>query len=110
MNIDFSITDTAADKLMDVLDTLKEPPQMLRLSIAGGGCAGFEYKFDIETQVEDGDMTFERNGAKVVIDPVSGAYLHGAKLDYESSLMESRFTLRNPNAKTTCGCGQSFTG
>lgn len=108
--INFAITDAAADKLMDILNTLQDPPQMLRVSIQGGGCAGFEYRFDIETEEEPGDMKFEKNGAVVIIDPISATYLIDAKLDYESELMGSRFVLKNPNAKTTCGCGQSFAG
>ena len=108
--IDFSISDAAADKLMDILNTLQDPPQMLRVSIRGGGCAGFEYQFDVDTQEEPGDMRFEKNGAVVLIDPISAPYLEQARLDYEAELMGSRFVLKNPNAKTTCGCGQSFAG
>ena len=108
--IDFSISDAAADKLMDILNTLQDPPQMLRVSIRGGGCAGFEYQFDVETQEESGDMRFEKNGAVVLIDPISAPYLEQARLDYEAELMGSRFVLKNPNAKSTCGCGQSFAG
>lgn len=108
--INFTISDAAADKLMDVLNTLKESPEMLRVSIQGGGCAGFEYLFEVETQPEADDYRFEKNGATVLVDPISAPYLAGAELDYASSLMESRFVLRNPNAKTTCGCGQSFAG
>lgn len=108
--IDFDITEAAADKLMDVLDTTKTPPDMMRVSIRGGGCAGFEYQFEIEKNVEEGDYRFEKGGATILIDPVSGAYLHGAELDYVSQMFDSRFVLRNPNAKTTCGCGSSFAG
>lgn len=108
--IDFDITDNAVDKLMDVLNTLKSPPEMLRVAIQGGGCAGFQYRFDVETEQEEGDLRFEKNGAVVLIDPVSAGYLSGSVLDYESGLMESRFVLKNPHVKTTCGCGMSFTG
>lgn len=108
--INFSITDSAAHKMKEVLNTLQDPPQMLRVSIQGGGCAGFQYRFDIETEEDEGDTRFEKNGVTVLIDPISAVYLNDAVLDYESGLMESRFVLRNPHAKTTCGCGQSFTG
>lgn len=108
--IEFKITEAAADKLMDLLNTQGDNPDMLRVSIRGGGCAGFEYQFEVDKNKEADDYTFEQGGATIIIDPVSGAYLHGAQLDYESHLFESRFVLRNPNAKTTCGCGQSFTG
>lgn len=106
--IDFTITEAAADKLMDVLDVTQQPPQMLRVSIKGGGCAGFEYQFDIDTHQEEGDYRFEQGGAVVLIDPISGAYLQGAQLDYIAEKFDARFVLKNPNAQTTCGCGQSF--
>lgn len=106
--IDFAITDAAADKLMSVLDTATQPPQKLRVSIKGGGCAGFEYQFEIEKMAEPDDYQFDHNGATVVIDPVSGAYLHGATLDYVAEKFDARFVLKNPNSTTTCGCGQSF--
>lgn len=106
----FSITEAAATKLQHVLDLKATPPQMLRVSIRGGGCAGFEYQFDIEQEAEDTDQRFEKDGAVVLIDPLSGQYLEGAVLDYESELFGARFVLRNPNAKTTCGCGSSFAG
>ena len=108
--IDFSISEAAADKLMDILDTTRDPPQMLRVSIRGGGCAGFEYQFDIENAIEGDDYRFEKGGATILIDPVSGAYLQGAELDYVSQMFDARFVLKNPNAKTTCGCGSSFAG
>lgn len=108
--INFNITDAAASKLMEVLNTLSDPPEMLRVAIQGGGCAGFQYRFDVETQEDEGDMRFERSGATVLIDPISAGYLGEAVLDYESGLMESRFVLKNPHAKSTCGCGMSFTG
>lgn len=106
--IDFTITDAAASKLLDVLDTKQQPPQMLRVSIKGGGCAGFEYQFEAETQEEEGDYRFEHAGATVLIDPISGAYLQGSVLDYSAEKFDARFVLRNPNAQTTCGCGNSF--
>lgn len=106
--IEFSITDAAADKLLDVLDTTRQPPQKLRVAIKGGGCAGFEYQFEIEEGSEQDDYLFEHHGVMVVVDPVSGAYLQGATLDYVSEKFDARFVLKNPNAQTTCGCGQSF--
>ena len=106
--MDFTISDSAADKLMDVLDMTVTPPQSLRISIKGGGCAGFEYQFDIETAQEEGDLRFEKNAAIVLIDPISAPYLEGATLDYVAEKFDARFVLRNPKAQTTCGCGQSF--
>lgn len=83
---------------------------MMRISIKGGGCAGFEYQFEIDKNVEQDDYRFEKGGATILIDPISGAYLHGAELDYVQQMFNQQFTLRNPNAKTTCGCGSSFAG
>jgi len=106
--MNFTITDTAADKLLDQLDCAQG--QMLRVSIQGGGCAGMEYLFELETHPQSDDLTFAHLGAQVVIDPVSAQYLNGATLDYVSEMFNSRFVLTNPNATTTCGCGQSFVG
>lgn len=106
--INFTITDQAGDKLLDQLNTLSG--EKLRISIQGGGCAGMEYKFELENKCEEDDLTFSHLGAEVVIDPVSAQYLNGATLDYISEMFNSRFVLTNPNAKTTCGCGQSFVG
>lgn len=106
--INFDITDAAADKLLDVLDLSKN--EKLRVFIIGGGCAGFEYGFNVEKNQEEGDYFFEKNKAPVLIDPISGAYLNGAILDYVSEAFSSKFVLKNPNAKSTCGCGNSFTG
>lgn len=106
--INFTITDQAGDKLLDQLNT--QLGEKLRISIEGGGCAGMEYKFELEKVCEDDDLTFTHLGADVVIDPVSAQYLNGATLDYISELFNARFVLSNPNATTTCGCGQSFVG
>lgn len=106
--IEFTVTDQASDKLLDQLNTLKG--EKLRVSIQGGGCAGMEYNFEIETAPETEDLIFSHNGADVVIDPVSAQYLNGSVLDYVSEMFNSRFVLKNPNATTTCGCGQSFAG
>ena len=104
--MNFSITSDAADKLLDQLNVAGG--QMLRVSIRGGGCAGFEYQFEVETAEEEGDFVFEHSGVRVVIDPVSAPYLTGSTLDYVSQMFDSRFVLKNPNSSTTCGCGQSF--
>lgn len=105
--MNFSLTDAASDKLMDILKVSEG--EKLRISIKGGGCAGFEYQYNVSNEVEDGDQIHEHNGASVLIDPVSAPYLENAVLDYVSELFDSRFVLKNPHAKTTCGCGQSFT-
>jgi iron-sulfur cluster assembly accessory protein len=100
-----TLTAEAKDKLFDVIDVNKE--QRLRIAIQGGGCAGFEYQFDLANpqDIEPDDLLQENF---IVIDPVSAGYLQGAILDYVSEFMSARFVLKNPNAKSTCGCGHSF--
>jgi iron-sulfur cluster assembly accessory protein len=81
---------------------------MLRVSVEGGGCSGFQYKFDMErTQAED-DILIQRNGAAVLIDSVSLNYLAGSEIDFVDDLIGASFRINNPQAKTSCGCGTSF--
>ena len=80
----------------------------LRLAVQGGGCSGFTYQFKLEAGERPNDHTFEVHGAKVLIDPKSFVYLDGLTLDYKESLMQSAFTIDNPNAQKTCSCGTSF--
>jgi len=81
----------------------------LRVAIEGGGCSGFQYAFELEEEIGDDDLRATKEGVTWVVDPVSAAYLQGAEVDYEEGLQGARFVVRNPNAKTTCGCGSSFT-
>lgn len=79
----------------------------LRIAIAGGGCSGFQYEFDLATELEADDHVFESHGVKVIVDPLSFQYLAGSELDFKSGLMGSQFALNNPNAVGSCGCGES---
>lgn len=81
----------------------------LRVYITGGGCSGFQYGFTLDEQVHDGDSLVNTQGVLLVVDPMSLQYLNGAVVDYLEGLEGSRFIVKNPNAKTTCGCGSSFT-
>lgn len=81
----------------------------LRVYITGGGCSGFQYGFTFDEQVHEGDTLVNTQGALLVVDPMSLQYLNGAAVDYLEGLEGSRFIVNNPNAKTTCGCGSSFT-
>lgn len=81
---------------------------MLRVYITGGGCAGFSYGFRFDDQVNDGDTVVDRNGVRMVIDPLSIQYLAGSTVDYVEGLQGARFVIDNPNATSTCGCGSSF--
>lgn len=86
----------------------ENPNLKLRVYITGGGCSGFQYGFTFDDKVNDGDMTIEKQGVALVVDPMSLQYLVGGSVDYTEGLEGSRFVVTNPNAKTTCGCGSSF--
>jgi iron-sulfur cluster assembly accessory protein len=81
---------------------------MLRVSVEGGGCSGFQYKFDMERTRADDDIAIRRDGATVLIDPVSLNYLAGSEIDFVDDLIGSSFRINNPQAKASCGCGTSF--
>jgi iron-sulfur cluster assembly accessory protein len=80
----------------------------IRIGVMGGGCAGFQYSMDFEQAAKDGDVTFEQDGVKLYVDPMSSMYLQGVTVDYVVGLQGAGFKFVNPNAKTTCGCGSSF--
>jgi len=101
-------TDAAATKVMNLIADEENPALKLRVYITGGGCSGFQYGFTFDDQMNDGDMTIEKQGVSLVVDPMSLQYLVGGSVDYTEGLEGSRFIVTNPNAKTTCGCGSSF--
>jgi iron-sulfur cluster assembly accessory protein len=80
----------------------------IRVGVVGGGCSGFQYSMDFEKQPADGDLTFEQEGITFYVDPMSSMYLQGVTIDYVQGLQGAGFKFNNPNAKQTCGCGQSF--
>jgi iron-sulfur cluster insertion protein len=98
------ITENAANKVAG----MKSPEEHLRVYISGGGCSGFNYGFKLDETTIDGDFSIEKNGVQVLIDPMSYQYLEGITIDYLQDLQGARFVIENPNAKTTCGCGSSF--
>ena len=102
-------TDAAATKVSELIREEDNPDLMLRVFISGGGCSGFQYGFTFDESVEDGDSQVENQGVKLLVDPMSVQYLMGAEIDYKEDLQGAQFIIRNPNAQTTCGCGQSFT-
>ncbi len=104
----FSISETAARQIQTLVSKEKTVGKMLRITIRAGGCSGFQYSFDLEDKVAPDDLIFEKRGAKVVIDPLSFGFIKEAQLDYVEELMGSYFTLNNPNAQSSCGCGSSF--
>ena len=101
------VSERAARRIGEILK--KEPPgSMLRVSVEGGGCSGFQYKFDVERDVADDDLIIDRNGAVVLIDPLSLKYMDGAEIDFVDDLIGASFKVANPNATASCGCGTSF--
>jgi len=101
------VTESAIRKIASILGSEKEP-SVLRVSVEGGGCSGFQYKFDIQRTAEAEDVVIARDGATLVIDPVSLEYLSGSRLDYADELIGAAFKIDNPNATASCGCGTSF--
>ena len=102
-------TDAAASKVRTLIEEEGNPQLSLRVFIQGGGCSGFQYGFEFDENRAEDDVAVERSGVVLLIDPLSLQYLQGAEVDYAESLQGAQFVIRNPNAKTTCGCGSSFT-
>lgn len=103
-----SITEQAATKLKELLTTQEQPDLYLRLSITQGGCEGFSYGMGFDAERRADDQIVERGGVRLLVDPASYELLNGAQVDYIKSHMGEGFTVRNPNAISTCGCGHSF--
>lgn len=101
-------TDAAANKVRKLMDEEGDNSLMLRVYIMGGGCSGFQYGFTFEESLGEGDAVIEKNGVRLLVDPMSIQYLIGAEIDYTEGLEGAQFVIRNPNAQTTCGCGSSF--
>jgi iron-sulfur cluster insertion protein len=103
-----NFTEAAALKVRALLDDEPNPNQLLRVFVTGGGCSGFQYGFKFDELTEEGDTYVERAGVTLVVDPMSIQYLQGAEIDYKEGVEGAQFVIRNPNASTTCGCGNSF--
>ncbi len=102
-----TVTQRAARRIGEIL--LREPPgTMLRVSVEGGGCSGFQYKFDMERAQTADDVLIQQDGATVLIDRVSLGYLAGSEIDFVDDLMGAAFRINNPKATASCGCGTSF--
>ena len=102
-----TLSERAALRIGDILK--KEPEgAMLRVSVEGGGCSGFQYKFDFDRTRASDDLVLERNGAVVLIDPISQQYMTGAEIDFVDDLIGAAFKINNPVASASCGCGTSF--
>jgi len=103
-----SVTESAASKIKDLLAEENKAESGLRVFVQGGGCSGFQYGLMIEENGGVGDQTYESNGIKLYVDPVSLSYLKGAEVDFVDTITGGGFTIKNPNATSTCGCGSSF--
>ena len=107
-SLPIQFTDAAAKKDLTLVTEEENPELKLRVYVTGGGCSGFSYGFTFDEKVNDGDMTIEKQGVTLVVDPMSLQYLVGGEVDYTEGLEGSRFLVTNPNATSTCGCGSSF--
>jgi iron-sulfur cluster insertion protein len=103
-----TVTESAASKIKDLLAEEGKNDSGLRVFVQGGGCSGFQYGLMIEENGGVGDQTFDSNGIKLYVDPVSLSYLKGAEVDFVDTITGGGFTIKNPNATSTCGCGSSF--
>jgi iron-sulfur cluster insertion protein len=103
-----NISPTAASKITELLAEENKEGSGLRVFVQGGGCSGFQYGLMIEETGSDADRVFESNGVKLYVDPISIRYLGGAEVDFVDTITGGGFTIKNPNAVSTCGCGQSF--
>jgi len=105
----FALTDRAAARIAEIVaETAPDGTAALRVAVLAGGCSGFQYRFELDGDTQPDDLVIERGPAKVVVDPASLDLLAGSELDYTDELMGSHFAVRNPNAKSACGCGTSF--
>ena len=101
-------TAAAAHKVRELIDEEDNPQLKLRVYISGGGCSGFQYGFTFDEARAEDDLAVVKDGVTLVVDPLSLQYLMGAEVDYTENLHGAQFVIRNPNAKSTCGCGSSF--
>ena len=102
------VSESAVNKVKSLVDEEGNPDLKLRVFVTGGGCSGFQYGFTFDEDQQDDDMAVDKNGVRLLIDPMSFQYLVGAKIDYKDDMDGARFIINNPNASTTCGCGSSF--
>ncbi|CAN1724900.1 iron-sulfur cluster insertion protein ErpA [Hyphomicrobium sp. 1Nfss2.1] len=107
MSTSVTVTERAAKRIAEIVAG-EAAAEALRVSVEGGGCSGFQYKFDLVPEAEKDDLVLEHAGAKVVIDQVSLGYLAGSEIDFVDDLIGSSFKINNPQATASCGCGTSF--
>ncbi len=103
-----TVTENAVAKIQDIMAEECNPELKLRVFVQGGGCGGMQYGFTLDQDQNEDDWDLDINGIHVLVDAMSGGYLEGATIDYREDQYGSQFTIKNPNAQTTCGCGSSF--
>jgi iron-sulfur cluster insertion protein len=103
-----TLTEKAAKKIQALAQKEGRPAPILRVKVGAGGCSGMNYSFALENETKADDVVFEGHGAKAVVDPRSDFFIGGSEVDFHETLMEAKFTIRNPQAKSTCSCGVSF--
>ena len=101
-------TDSAANKVKELINEKGNPELKLRVFVTGGGCSGLQYGFTFDEVANEDDTAMQKNGVTLLIDPMSYQYLVGAEIDYQEGLEGAQFVIKNPNASSTCGCGSSF--
>ena len=101
-------TDSAANKVKQLIEEEGNADLKLRVFVSGGGCSGFQYGFTFDEVTNEDDTAMQKNGVTLLIDPMSYQYLAGAEIDYQEGLEGAQFVIKNPNATSTCGCGSSF--
>ena len=106
-NKQITVSDRAAKQIAAIIAS-KTGSKMLRVSVEGGGCSGFQYKFDLVQDRSDDDLAIEKGGITVLIDSVSQMYMEGSEIDFADELIGAAFKINNPNATASCGCGTSF--
>jgi iron-sulfur cluster insertion protein len=106
--VPLALTERAAKRILELASEEAQPGLMLRVAVSGGGCSGFQYGFTLDDAVNPDDKVVEKAGAKLVIDDISLGMLAGAEIDFVEELVGSSFAIRNPNATSSCGCGNSF--
>ena len=102
------LTESAVEKIRDLLAEENKPTVKLRVFVQGGGCSGMQYGFTFDEEQNEDDFVIEQQGIALLVDSMSAQYLQGATINYKEDLMGSSFSIDNPNAQTTCGCGSSF--
>jgi iron-sulfur cluster insertion protein len=103
-----TLTDSAVAKIKDIIAEENNPAIKLRVFVQGGGCSGMQYGFTLDEETNDDDWDLDMNGVSLLVDSMSGQYLQDAEVDYKEDINGASFVIKNPQAKTTCGCGSSF--